>query len=398
MQCAEYQRWLSSYLDGVLDAARQRELETHLKGCDGCAREVDSLKKLLMSLRSLGEVVAPADLLAGVQARLAAEPRWAKLLAWRPLMVPRHSVAVAVTAVLAVFIVAIPLVYRRPVSARMQLAAKPALPSERLNQRADASRRQLRESPEKNESEGEEGRTRMIAGLPASEPISSKDLVETEMLVGGGRATLADHAKVLGPLGGTAGEFGGEIARTASLRNTPQVESHAGYRAETTASQRLAGQPLGKLESGRDNTLSAALSAQVASSFPSSGESNDQKRDVRMRGAIQLQWAVADRLDAAVQLTAWLRQIQRATIAARRDRLIVQIPRSDYPVLLAELAKRGAIFPQETASAFEQEGVEAKEGLAKRQPVADSLDTPASEVSSRGALVTVEIILAPSTE
>lgn len=111
--CRASQRWFSPYLDGSLEALSRGELETHLKACSVCAGELEALKKLLVSLRSLGEVEAPNDLLAGVHAKLTTEPRWNWLLARWPAGIPRHGFAVAVTATLVVCVVAIPLFLRQ---------------------------------------------------------------------------------------------------------------------------------------------------------------------------------------------------------------------------------------------------------------------------------------------
>lgn len=47
MNCENVVRELSNFIDGDLDAALKRELESHLKGCAGCRLVVNQTKKTI---------------------------------------------------------------------------------------------------------------------------------------------------------------------------------------------------------------------------------------------------------------------------------------------------------------------------------------------------------------
>lgn len=73
MSCELTQRLVPGYLDGELDLVRTVEMETHLKGCPACARELQSLKALRGALqRSSLTYTAPADFRGRIQSSLRA--------------------------------------------------------------------------------------------------------------------------------------------------------------------------------------------------------------------------------------------------------------------------------------------------------------------------------------
>jgi hypothetical protein len=45
--CDAYEVLISGYLDGELDEASRRELESHIAGCSVCRRELDAMKRLV---------------------------------------------------------------------------------------------------------------------------------------------------------------------------------------------------------------------------------------------------------------------------------------------------------------------------------------------------------------
>jgi anti-sigma factor RsiW len=52
LSCGEVLALLSDYLDGDLDAAAGRQVEDHLRGCEGCARFGGEFKGTVQALRA----------------------------------------------------------------------------------------------------------------------------------------------------------------------------------------------------------------------------------------------------------------------------------------------------------------------------------------------------------
>jgi anti-sigma factor RsiW len=120
MTCQAYQQQLVPYLHGRLEADHRGELETHLKGCQTCAKELNEFKQLEAGLRDLAsmELPNPEKTLAAVNAKIDAwEARQQRLAAWRPnRLLGRYGLAVAAAAAALVLVV-------RPIYVR--LAARP---------------------------------------------------------------------------------------------------------------------------------------------------------------------------------------------------------------------------------------------------------------------------------
>src|SRR5579862_6266999 len=73
MSCELTQRFVSGYLDGELDLVRTIEMETHLKSCAGCARELESQQALRAALqRGSLAYAAPAALRERIQSSVRA--------------------------------------------------------------------------------------------------------------------------------------------------------------------------------------------------------------------------------------------------------------------------------------------------------------------------------------
>jgi anti-sigma factor RsiW len=71
LSCELTQRCVPGYLDGELDLVHTIEMETHLKGCPACARELESLKALRAGLqRNSLAYAAPAALRERIQSSL----------------------------------------------------------------------------------------------------------------------------------------------------------------------------------------------------------------------------------------------------------------------------------------------------------------------------------------
>ena len=73
MSCELTQRFVPGYLDGELDLVRTIEMETHLKNCAACARELENQQALRDALRrSSLAYAAPAALRDRIQSSLGA--------------------------------------------------------------------------------------------------------------------------------------------------------------------------------------------------------------------------------------------------------------------------------------------------------------------------------------
>ena len=79
IECASFENRLDDYLDGLLDDAARRELETHAKGCSSCAATLEAQRDLLRATAELPREIEPSrDLLPGIRRsaiRSGARPR-----------------------------------------------------------------------------------------------------------------------------------------------------------------------------------------------------------------------------------------------------------------------------------------------------------------------------------
>jgi anti-sigma factor RsiW len=71
--CLRFDRWLTPYLDGELDAVHCLEVEQHLDGCEQCRERVSFGRAMRGSLRVVGRSRAPAGLRERLGAALDAE-------------------------------------------------------------------------------------------------------------------------------------------------------------------------------------------------------------------------------------------------------------------------------------------------------------------------------------
>ena len=86
MECAEIEKFLSEYIDGILDRETRGLVEDHLRTCKACGEELASLRAVVKELGSLEPVEAPADFLDKVHERIEQPSRFSKIL--RGLFVP----------------------------------------------------------------------------------------------------------------------------------------------------------------------------------------------------------------------------------------------------------------------------------------------------------------------
>jgi anti-sigma factor RsiW len=66
---------IAAYIDGELGSAEERTVERHLEACLACRALVADLRTVRAAAFTLDRREPPADLLARIQARVAAEPR-----------------------------------------------------------------------------------------------------------------------------------------------------------------------------------------------------------------------------------------------------------------------------------------------------------------------------------
>lgn len=68
IDCASFDDRLDDYVDGVVDDAARRELETHLAECPRCSETLESQRRLLRAAADLPrEIAPPRNLLPGIR-------------------------------------------------------------------------------------------------------------------------------------------------------------------------------------------------------------------------------------------------------------------------------------------------------------------------------------------
>jgi hypothetical protein len=106
MDCAEFDDRLADYLEGTLDAADQRAVETHLASCVRCAALVRDLEDIRAKAERLPELTPSTDLWGGIAHRI--EPRIVPLAARATPNVPARRLSDRVrTAAIAAALVAV---------------------------------------------------------------------------------------------------------------------------------------------------------------------------------------------------------------------------------------------------------------------------------------------------
>ena len=71
--CTAAQAGFTDYLDGRLNGHEMQEIAAHLRGCQSCAREWESLRLTQSSVASLGPVPEPEDLLLRIRVAVSQE-------------------------------------------------------------------------------------------------------------------------------------------------------------------------------------------------------------------------------------------------------------------------------------------------------------------------------------
>lgn len=99
MDCREIRDKLTEYQLGGLEDTERAAVEAHLADCAGCRAELAALARLDDLLPAMTPLTAPAELWAGIEARL--QPRHAPWWQWA-LEWPRPALAAAATVMIAV--------------------------------------------------------------------------------------------------------------------------------------------------------------------------------------------------------------------------------------------------------------------------------------------------------
>ncbi len=86
MKCGEIKERLSEYVDDILDPETKALVDKHLSACEGCERELASLKAVVSELGALDSVEPPRDFLDQLHERIEKRSRFPKIL--RTLFLP----------------------------------------------------------------------------------------------------------------------------------------------------------------------------------------------------------------------------------------------------------------------------------------------------------------------
>lgn len=108
MECKDFKKLLSQFLDNQLEKKEQNEMQGHLQTCVRCKSELESLSKMINLMKGLKEINPPLDFVEKVNRRLERATFWQKIkqglgILW-PIKIPVQVVTVAATLVLAIYI------------------------------------------------------------------------------------------------------------------------------------------------------------------------------------------------------------------------------------------------------------------------------------------------------
>jgi hypothetical protein len=99
MDCRKFRRMVSRQLDGALDGAGAKDLDSHLSSCAGCSRFKDLSLAGLSIHRSAKEADPPPSLFPSILAVVEVGPRWRWMHGWLRVVVPAAATAAAVFGV-----------------------------------------------------------------------------------------------------------------------------------------------------------------------------------------------------------------------------------------------------------------------------------------------------------
>jgi hypothetical protein len=78
MNCAEYKKLFSPYLDGQVSGKEMRTLTRHMQECENCAREYAATRRTQQLLSGLGKAKAPSDLPLRLRLAISREAKRAR--------------------------------------------------------------------------------------------------------------------------------------------------------------------------------------------------------------------------------------------------------------------------------------------------------------------------------
>lgn len=131
MKCHEAKDVISRYIDHDLDAELTKALDEHFRTCVNCAKELESYRQLISTLKGVPEVEPPQDLARSISKHLGAKPLPEKtaeppvLPAPRRVKFPFKIAAIGAAAVLAVIWAARSAILRIPAAAPGETAQAP---------------------------------------------------------------------------------------------------------------------------------------------------------------------------------------------------------------------------------------------------------------------------------
>ncbi len=102
MRCEQVRALLNDYLDGTLNRGIAEAVDSHLRTCSECARELQFLKSIWQELRHLPKPPVPPDLHARIMTHVRANVRARE--AQRPALLWRWAGGLAVAATLLVVV------------------------------------------------------------------------------------------------------------------------------------------------------------------------------------------------------------------------------------------------------------------------------------------------------
>ena len=83
MKCIEYSELISAYVDEMLSPQEEKQLIMHLKTCQSCQEELESLKQLQKMCHQIEEVSLPDTFHEQLMQRLKSEKKTKPLIKWR---------------------------------------------------------------------------------------------------------------------------------------------------------------------------------------------------------------------------------------------------------------------------------------------------------------------------
>ena len=331
MQCADYQRWFSPYVDELLGSQERTQLEDHLKGCRRCRADLESLQQMLRSLRTMGSTAVP-ELLPGIHQRLEQES-WRQAIAkgfaapW-PASLPWHSLALAATALLVVMLVGLPWYLRRETQGRLKLAAERIDWNETLRSEEDQSKPRFNSG---------------AALQKTYEPYDAEGKREALATEGERRSAYgAESAAKEAAPASTVGQAASIVSQTATDNaafsvtpaNAAALESGGGaLRASTEPAQEVVRDAL-SIRSDKQSDLVAEPPP------PTSQQSTGSAPTL-----LQVQWQVKEFQEAASRVIKWVQARQGLAVATSEHHLSIQLPPSEVGSFLQQFSNQPSATP-----------------------------------------------------